>query len=543
MGSPPPPPPRPAACRKPQRAHPGPTVRESWGRTCGPQKKRDAPFFLTLTPFTPSLRPHPPVAPTRDPRPWADGGAGASFRPPPPPVAGPAPHIAPTPTGGDDDAPPAWPPLCRSMEARPPRASTSSMPTIWRRECGLVFCVEGSLSLDTHTPHPHSPHHHPIHSFRSSPTYAATSPSCAASTTRCGGCRCRARDRIAGVTALVAALDTLTRLIDAVPPAAAALRYGNPAFRTWHAQAVDRAPELLRSVLPEDRASDADVLAPYLTDALGNPSRVDYGTGHETAFVELLFCLAAAGAFEESDARALVTHAFSSYSRLTRRLQTTYWLEPAGSHGVWGLDDYVFLPFYWGAAQLEGAAAAGAGAPRPGGIRDDRALAEWGDEYMYLDAVRFVRQVRESARVCGWWGKGKRRHTQPTSPPPSHSPGQERPPRRDVPMLCDIAAVPTWAKVCVVWWCGEEESSRVFFLPHPHPPPPLRSTPACSKCTRSKSWARCPSCSTPCFVTCFRLGGEMFLFSASVFSVGFFTHSSISLLLHNQQVIVHPTLI
>jgi serine/threonine-protein phosphatase 2A activator len=71
-----------------------------------------------------------------------------------------------------------------------------------------------------------------------------------------------------------------------------------------------------------------------------------------------------------------------------RKLQSVYWLEPAGSHGVWGLDDYQFLPFLFGSGQLVDHKYV-----RPKSIHDFDVVEELCSDYMYFSCIRHINSV------------------------------------------------------------------------------------------------------------------------------------------------------
>ncbi|CAL5391154.1 unnamed protein product [Camellia sinensis] len=175
---------------------------------------------------------------------------------------------------------------------------------------------------------------------------------------------------------------------------------------------TENAESFMLGFLPQDLQSATIEIVPYFTDSFGNSSRIDYGTGHETNFAAWLYCLALLGLIKEEDYQAVVARVFVKYLELMRKLQLVYCLEPAGSHGVWGLDDYHFLPFIFGSAQLIDHKYM-----KPKSIHNDDILDNFSNEYLYLSCIAFVKKVKKGVFA-------------------EHS-----------PMLDDISGVPNWNKV------------------------------------------------------------------------------------------------
>lgn len=207
-------------------------------------------------------------------------------------------------------------------------------------------------------------------------------------------------------------LDALGALIDRAPSSTGPRRFGNVAFRDWSRLAESASHDLLRNHVapycPTQRTEESgmdmlDELRSYLLGSFGSAQRLDYGTGHELSFLAFLGCLWKLGAI--FDERLIVLELIQPYLQLVRKLIMTYTLEPAGSHGVWGLDDHSFLPYIFGSAQLgppidpstpgpvptEGSLDE---APSPSVITQKAEVADYKDRNMYFSAIQFIYDVK-----------------------------------------------------------------------------------------------------------------------------------------------------
>jgi serine/threonine-protein phosphatase 2A activator len=208
-------------------------------------------------------------------------------------------------------------------------------------------------------------------------------------------------------------LRTMKMWINEYPPLPQPMRFGNKAFRQWMQRMETETESLLKDMIPSPAKPALVELSPYFKGSFGNAVRIDYGTGHELSFIAFLACLDQLDIFSKQDPGVytyLGLVVFNDYLSLVHQLQSV--LEPAGSHGVWGLDDYQFMPFLWGSSQLISHPSL-----NPSSVLSNAALDTYADDFLYFAAIRFITTLK-------------------------HGPFHEH-----SPMLYDISGVPSWEKI------------------------------------------------------------------------------------------------
>ncbi|KAF8822446.1 phosphotyrosyl phosphate activator (ptpa) protein [Cardiosporidium cionae] len=222
-----------------------------------------------------------------------------------------------------------------------------------------------------------------------------------------------ARSPSPAILAIRNILFELHQSVPKFPPIKQAMRFGNRAFQNWWDHINENCSQLLKSNLPVAIHPAICELEAYLMESFGSRTRIDYGTGHEIAFCQFLFCLFKLNFLTEADKADCVLIVFKCYVELMRNIQILYKLEPAGSRGVWGLDDYHFLPFLWGAFQLQDQQHI-----KPNDVLNAQIVEEYAELYLYLNAIRFIFQTKHGV-----------------------------PFGECAPILYGITAVPTWTKI------------------------------------------------------------------------------------------------
>ncbi|XP_073947144.1 serine/threonine-protein phosphatase 2A activator-like isoform X1 [Choristoneura fumiferana] len=199
---------------------------------------------------------------------------------------------------------------------------------------------------------------------------------------------CKVNDN---VKKLLHVLEEIGKYIEEFPPVEQPQRFGNTAFREWLEKVKCNTTILLQGMLELPLQLAIPEIKVYLEESFGNATRIDYGTGHEMSFVMFLCCLYKIGFLIPEDNVSTVFLVFNKYLNIARTLQKTYRMEPAGSHGVWSLDDYQFIPFIWGSAQL-------VDQPKiypPVKFLDDDIIDKYANDYMFLSCIKYIKDVKK----------------------------------------------------------------------------------------------------------------------------------------------------
>ncbi|KAK6046365.1 phosphotyrosyl phosphate activator protein [Cooperia oncophora] len=168
---------------------------------------------------------------------------------------------------------------------------------------------------------------------------------------------------------------------------------GDPAFRKWFSLLSKNLNSLLEGLLRPDLYPAIVELSAYLIDSFGRPEEIDYGVGNEASFLIFLMCLYRIGFLDVADQKAVVLGVFDKYLKLCRILQQKYRMRPA-IVAQFAIDDYQFIPYVWGSAQLIGNDVNLV----PESYADRSIVDKYAADYLIFDAVHYIFQVALTAR-------------------------------------------------------------------------------------------------------------------------------------------------
>ncbi|KAM9909581.1 hypothetical protein OXX69_005297, partial [Metschnikowia pulcherrima] len=196
------------------------------------------------------------------------------------------------------------------------------------------------------------------------------------------------------IAELIKIFDVFDQLIDETPPLQGPRRFGNMACRDWHVKMRAQSSTLLRKLSTDEQYITE--LSYYLVNAFGSEVRLDYGSGHELSFIAFFGGLFDSGIIDETISGQEILVVFSKYYDLVRRLILDYSLEPAGSHGVWGLDDHFHFIYIIGAAQFNARYGDHHShlAPPVSSILSSQTIGAYKSTNLYVNAIAFIFRLK-----------------------------------------------------------------------------------------------------------------------------------------------------
>ncbi|ODV91157.1 hypothetical protein CANCADRAFT_117630 [Tortispora caseinolytica NRRL Y-17796] len=226
----------------------------------------------------------------------------------------------------------------------------------------------------------------------------------------------------ANAAKLVNMISLMSDTLDQTPLEPGQHRFGNPGFKTFWNAIVEKRTQLVESCLSKPESEEnINELSVYLVFSLGSQVRLDYGTGHELSFLAFVGGLYRLNHFELNGPDILLL--FKSYLDMTQKSIIRFTLEPAGSHGVWGLDDHFHIPYILGAAQFADIHDSASDSkypgdvPKPSSVTNSHIVNDNKEKNLFFDAISFIYTVK-------------------SGPFFAHS-----------PMLYDISGLPSWYKI------------------------------------------------------------------------------------------------